>query len=183
MTPIEQYLDALDRITGDPNPKFIQSPFLEGPKPPVFAVTYKNFPAPGLMTCITSGLSFAEHDEWVSYKPELLLTVQSSDEAWPLALAFTAHQGRGKYAFLINDTIDFRAQISTESQMSGFFICEQTLFEKNKHVIHMPSGHIVLHQLIPIYAGELGKIRAVDRNWLYAKEFDPYDVTRKDESL
>ena len=183
MTPIEQYLDALDRLTGDPNPKFIQSPFWEGAQPPVFAVTYKNFPAPGLMTCITSGLSFAEHDEWVSYKPELLLTVQSSDEAWPLALAFIAHQGRGKYAFPLEETIDFRAQISAESQMSGFFICEQMLFEKNRHVIHMPSGHIVLHQLIPIYAGELGKIRAVDRNWLYAKEFDPYDVTRKDESL
>ena len=183
MPPIEQYLDALDRLTGDPNPKFIQSPFWEGANPPVFAATYKNLPAPGLMTCITSGLSFAEHEEWVSYKPELVLTVRSSDEAWPLALAFIAHQGRGKYAFPLEETIDFRAQISAESQMSGFLICEQMLFEKNRHVIHMPSGHIVLHQLIPIYAGELGKLRAVDRNWLYAKKFDPDDVTRKDESL
>jgi hypothetical protein len=63
--------------------------------PPVAIFVYKDWPEPGLITGLTFGLSAATHPDWKLGKPELMISVESTDEAWPCAVGYIADALRG----------------------------------------------------------------------------------------
>src|SRR6266508_5401819 len=91
-THIERFLAHLDALTGNREPEFWP---IESTKPPMkglTAVTYPDLPEPGFLTAVTYGLSLADHELWRHGKPELCISVRSTDRSWAQAAAFIAER-------------------------------------------------------------------------------------------
>jgi hypothetical protein len=67
--------------------------------PPVCVFVYKHFPAEGMITGVTYGLSLTPFPAWKFARPEIIISVDSLDVAWPCAAATFAASFRGKKAF------------------------------------------------------------------------------------
>ena len=105
----EQYLDYLDGlIAGEPEFRKISE---DGVFPPVFIVMYRDIPSSGMTTTFTMGLSSIDFPHWKLARPELVISVESYDIAWGLAVGYIAYQARGHYGFHMGETIDFKAKI------------------------------------------------------------------------
>ena len=87
--PAEPYIAALTSRCGEP----ASVVGVESDHPDlgmVLAIAFRDCPQPGLLTGFTYGLSAASHPAWQAAKPELVITVQSADEAWVHAVAYLA---------------------------------------------------------------------------------------------
>lgn len=117
---------------------------------------WKDRPAPGLSFYATIGLSISRLSEPA---PELLLSVESPELAWGYSMGFVAAQARGKFGFEIGETIDFRAKIAPDSDMSAFLIVPQMMFPENYNTVELDDGVVELRQLVPLYDDEMKAIR------------------------
>lgn len=179
-TPVEEYLAHLDRIF-QVEPRFHP---IDSPRHPgvgrVVGIVYPDMPEPGLITGVTYGLSLVDHSAWKFGRPELILTVRSTDFAWPFAMAEVASGLRGECPFCYGDVIGFGEPMSEESEMSAFFVFGPAILEKEDSTVDVGLDlPIHIAGLYPIYEEE----RAVfDRIGLEAfwnhDDFDPYEVRR-----
>lgn len=139
-------------------------------------------PEPGYITGVTYGLSEVEHEEWKLARPELIISVQSTDVAWPLAVAEMANQLRGKCPFCYGDLINFGEAVSPESEMSAFFVFAPAILERGDFLDIDVGGPrpVSIAGMYPIHDSErslFGEI-GLEAFWHYAG-FDMYDVRRK----
>lgn len=118
---LERYLDHLDSIFLVEPELFSLDP-LEDDGADVICIVYSDIPETDMITGLTYGLSEVSHPEWIYSRPELSITIDSSDIAWPLAIAEMARNLRGICSFRYGNVINFGEQISSESDMSGFLI-------------------------------------------------------------
>jgi len=144
-------------------------------------MVYRDIPEAGHITGVTYGLSEVAHPDWHFSRPELIISVQSTDLAWPLAVAEMANQLRGKCPFVYGDVIDFGGKISEESAMSAFLVFVPSILERGAHrgidvgaeqPVHI-SGMHPLYESEPAVVTEIG----LDRFWKHPN-FDLYDVHR-----
>jgi hypothetical protein len=68
----------------------------------------------------TFGLSSIDHPLWRFGKPELMICVNTLDDAWGLAVGFLAMQHRGDAAFAYGSTFELGHRVSAAPAMTAF---------------------------------------------------------------
>jgi hypothetical protein len=134
----------------------------------------------GFLTAITYGLSLAEHPEWRLGKPELVISVRSSDERWARAAGFLADRLRGLSSFAYGETVNFGEKVSPESSMSAFVIFAPAVLDR-ADFLNIDVGDtlpINLQGLYPIHDRERVWIHEHGLEAFWRLEWDPYDVAR-----
>ncbi|MEN8223491.1 MAG: suppressor of fused domain protein, partial [Acidobacteriota bacterium] len=179
-SPIERYLENLDRIF-QVEPEFYGNDSINDELPGVTSIIYKDIPEKKMITGITYGLSLVKHSDWKNGRPELIISVDSSDISWGQAVGFVANKLRGDCPFSYGDTINFREQISQDSQMDAFFVFAPSILEKSDFV-NIDIGldyNINLAGMYPIYSNEMKLISqwGLEKFWHHS-DFDMYNVKR-----
>jgi len=175
----ERYLAHLDRLSGGVEPRFqpIESakPGLRG----VTAIIYEDLPEPGQLTGLTYGLSLADHPDWRLGKPELCISVRSTDIAWALAIGYLAEHLRGSCPFGYGSTINFGDRVSPESAMTAFAIFAPAILDRDDYLgIDVGDTTINIAGCYPIHDTELRYITDNGLEAFWQLDWDPYDVTR-----
>jgi hypothetical protein len=179
----EEYIAALTRRCGQP----ASVAGVESDHPNwgmVLAITFQDYPQPGLLTGFTYGLSAASHPGWLDAKPELVITVQSADEAWVHAVAYLAEWQRERHDFAPGSLFQYGKPIAPASAMNSFLVFEPAA--KNEQMfapIGLTDGQIVLRMVYPLYEGEVGLIQKVGiRKFMGLPQYDFFSVGRPDLS-
>jgi len=177
---LTRFLDHLDSIF-QREPEFFpfDSPSPDLPK--VAAMVYRDIPEAGHITGVTYGLSEVAHPDWTLGRPELMISVESTDVAWPLAVGEMANRLRGNCPFTYGNVINFGEPVSEESEMSAFFVFAPAILERESFLDIDVGGQLPLSLagMYPLYASEN---EVIDRIGLEAfwhhQDFDPYSVRR-----
>ena len=177
-TPGQRYLGYLDQISGGAQPRIFRVDSLRPDLKGVAAIVYDSAPQPGWVTAMTYGLSLARHAEWVHFRPELCISVASTDDAWAKAVAEVAERLRGRSAFLPGETIDFGRPISPESAMSSFVVFAPAVIEPDVPIDVGDDLPISITGIYPIHDEERLFIDEGGLEEFWNEEWDPADVRR-----
>lgn len=148
--------------------------------PRMTAFAFHDTPEPGLITGFTYGLSLSRHPLWIYGRPELAVTVYSTDVGWPISIAIMADRLRGDCPFEFGDTIGIGDRITDETQMTAFVIFAPT-FPLEKEATRIDVGDdlpIGLTGCYPIYESERDFIQRRGFEEFWKLEWDAYDVRR-----
>ena len=177
---LSKFLDHLDAIF-QTEPEFFPFESKIEAAPNLACMVYRDIPEADHVTGVTYGLSEVAHPRWQSGRPELILSVQSKDIAWPLAVAELANQLRGRCPFGYGDVIDFGKNICAESQMSAFLVFTPAILAPDAALgIEVGAEQPVnLAGMYPIYDSERAVLAelGLERFWKHPK-LDRYDVRR-----
>lgn len=178
MKPIEKYLSHIESIGGGTGKHFRISD--ENETPPIWVISFENVPEAGCVTAFTYGLSSVDKIEWRNSRPELVISVNSLDLSWPLAMGEIVRNGRNTCLFSYGSILRFGQQISDESQMDSFIVFACTLLNKADLTVDLPDRKVLFSQLYPIYQEEIDLIHKAGPEWfVFDSGIDFYDVTRK----
>lgn len=181
MTPVEKYLEHLDKIFQREPEFFKNESVIEGVNN-VTAIVYKDFPTIGYVTAVTYGLSLVEHDDWKNERAELFICVQSDSIDWGIVIGYIANHLRGKFPFTYGNTINFGEKINEESEMDAFLIFTPTILEREEFM-NIDIGldyKINLSALYPIYKSEIEVYNQIGiEAFLNHPKFDFYNVKRE----
>jgi hypothetical protein len=180
MNNAELFMQHLDRVTRRPEDG-IRPVESSNPKLPRVAVfVYKDWPEAGLITGFTFGLSAANHPDWKFGKPELMITVESADEAWPFAVGCMAQALRGKCPFCYGNTINFHAKVSEESDVDAFLIFAPPFLKKDQMAVKLQDYTCNIAGMYPMFSSELPLYHelGLERFW-HLPDWDPFNVHRK----
>jgi hypothetical protein len=173
---IEHYLDHLDGLFGKGDCRKVTD---ETERPHVWVVGYRDVPDPGSLAGFTYGLSSIEHRDWKLGRPELLISVNSPNLDWALAAGFLAKKYRGLCPFSIGNVLRFGSRITSESEMSAFFVFAPSLLTPEEAAIVLPDRRINIVQLYPIYEEEIELIQREGVGSFFARDnLDLSDVRR-----
>ncbi|MCS3870116.1 hypothetical protein J3D55_003032 [Chryseobacterium ginsenosidimutans] len=181
MTPIEKYLEHLDKIFQQEPEFYNNDSLIEGIKG-VTSIVYRDIPEKGFITAITYGLSLAKHREWKFGRPELCISVESENLDWGIVSGFIANQLRGKCPFCYGETINFREQISEDSEMDAFLIFAPSTLDKEDYLdIDVGADYTInIAGLYPIYSEEIEVYNQIGlKEFWFHPDFDNYSVNRK----
>lgn len=149
--------------------------------PGVTAITYRDIPEPGFITGVTYGLSLVPHDDWVLGRPELIISVESTDIAWPQAVAWLANDLRGRCPFSYGEVINFGEPVSDASAMSSFLVFAPSILERESYLGIDIGGPMPLNLagIYPIHESENAVIDQIglEAFW-HHPTFDLFDVSR-----
>jgi hypothetical protein len=176
-TSIEVFLNRLDEIVGARGEYHLITEKSE--TPPVWAIIYKDCPETGAITGFTFGLSSVDDPRWKYGRPELVISVSSSNIDWGLAIGFSARKLRGKCPFSYGTTVRFGGAICNESQMSAFFIFIPTILDQAQTHMELPDRVVNVVQAYPIYDDEVALIERIGASTFFSQEgLDLYNVRR-----
>lgn len=179
-SPAERYLDHLDRIFQQ-EPLFYQEDSLVEGVPGVTSIVYTDIPEKGYTTAFTYGLSLVDHEHWQLGRPELCISVESSNINWGKVVGFIANRLRGELPFTYGQTIDLGEQISPDSPMDAFFVFAPSTIEREDYLnIDIGADYkINIAGLYPMYADELEIYQemGLEKFW-HHPDYDNYSVTR-----
>ncbi len=120
-TPAERYLQHWEKAIGQ-TPEFFRNESKTKGLPGVSTLVFRDFPKKGMITGITYGLSLAQHPDWKNGRPELAITMEGDDLAWPLTAGILANRLRGNCPFSYGNTINFGEPIAEGSPLEAFFV-------------------------------------------------------------
>lgn len=185
MSPIEKYLEHLDKIFVD-EPEFYDNESLIDGVKKVVSIVYKNIPEDGYITAVTYGLSHIDFPEWKFGRPELCISVKSESLDWGIISGFLANRLRGKTSFCYGEIINFGEKISSDSEMDAFLIFTPSILSKEDY-LNIETGteyKINIAGLIPIYSDEIEVYNKIGlKEFLFHPNFDLYDLKRKKITL
>jgi len=145
----------------------------------VTALVYRDLPEPGFITGLTYGLSLADHPEWRLGKPELMITVESTDINWAIVPAIFADEWRGQQAFIYGSTMNHGEPICPETKMSAFVIFAPAILEPADCDIDVGEPRkVILNGCYPIHESERKFIQANGLEAFWKLDWDPFDVGR-----
>ena len=180
-TPAERYLEHLDNIF-QIEPKFYKNESLLDGISGVTSIVYSDIPEKGFTTALTYGLSLVKHPDWKLGRAELCISVESSNVDWGLVVGYIANKLRGDCPFSYGQTINFRAQISEDSEMNAFFIFAPSTLDKDDYLnIDIGTDYkINIAGIYPMYADELEIFNEIGlKAFWHHHNFDNYSVNRK----
>ena len=179
MNNAERFINHLDQVTGRSESAIRQVPPSHPELPSITVFIYKDWPEPGFITGFTFGLHLADHPDWKLGRPELMISVESSDEAWPLAVAYMAERLRGRCPFCYGNTINFHDKISTESDLDAFLIFAPPFLKKDQMAVELNGFTCNIAGMYPLYSSELPLYEelGLERFW-HHPEWDPLNVHR-----
>jgi hypothetical protein len=180
-TSAERYLEHLDGIFRQ-EPKFYKEDSLVDGLPGVTSIVYTDIPEKGYITALTYGLSLVRHPDWKYGRPELCISVESSNLDWGQVVGYLANKLRGDCPFSYGQTINFREQISDDSEMDAFFIFAPSTLDQEDYLnIDIGTDYkINIAGLYPMYSDELEVYEKIGlEEFWHHPGYDNYSVTRK----
>jgi hypothetical protein len=149
---------------------------------PLWMVAYDSVPETGSTTAFTFGVSSIRHPAWKEGCVELVISVDSIDEDWPISLGAIASSLRGKCPFSYGNVLRFGRPMSRESIMSSFFIFWPVILEKEQHQLRLSDRTITLKQAYPIYDSEADAIAAIGAERLFMTEGLDFAVVSRERA-
>lgn len=146
-----------------------------------------NYPEVGLTTGLTYGLSEAQHDDWRkwNWKPELAITVASTETEWLLAAAHLIDSHRHTSSFAPGSLFDLGNIVHPESEMQAFLVFNLTI-DTPKHLDNIILGDndaVKVLGLYPLYVGEVAMLHKVGmRKFFELPEYRLFSINRPDLS-
>lgn len=148
-------------------------------KPEIYVFFFENLPEESL-TAITFGLSNANIPEWKYGKPELILTLDTNDKAWGLAMGYFVSSFFNERKFEYGSLFMMDEKISDESEMRGFFIFAPSFLSQDEATFSLADRTVHLSGMYPIYKEEVEVIKEIGLKEFWNHEnFDMYNVKRK----
>lgn len=145
----------------------------------VSVFVYHDTPEAGLITGITYGLSSCDYPDWKVSRPELVVSVESSDQLWPWSAAYFAAEFRGQKRFSYGDVFTTDTPLTKDTQMDGFLVFAQSVLEPEYASVQLNDYRVHLSQLYPIYRSELELYRQIGlADFWDHPGFDVYNVGR-----
>ena len=177
MSKIEPYLQHIEGICGEGG-KFYKITD-EGGVPPISVVAFADVPDQGCTTAFSFGLSSIAHREWVNSRPELVISVNSLDSSWPLAMGELIRNGRDRCLFSYGMMLNFGQPVSDESLMSCFLVYACSVLDEGDISVQLPDRKVQLSQLYPIFESEMAIIKEVGvQKFVHHLGIDLFDVKR-----
>jgi len=174
----EEYLSTVDALTGSQGRYFRITD--EGESLLVAVVSYDDVPENGHITSFSYGLSSAAQPEWKHSRPELIISVKSSDNAWAFCMGEIIRGYRTETSFSYGTILNFRQSISDESGLTSFLVFACTLLDKEDLKISLPDRIVHFSQMYPIYESEVPMIdRLGVEKFFWDMGIDFYDVRRQ----
>lgn len=172
------FLDKLTALFGQENAIHKVDPLADGGRP-IFVFFFEDLPETGTLTAITYGLSEAQHPEWTCGRPELMVTLDTTDKSWGLAAGFFASEYQGIKPFCYGDLFTLDRPISEESEMVGYFVFAPSILTQAEAALELPGKTVHLAGMYPIYEEEIAlyKTIGIERFWM-SEGFDLYNVRR-----
>jgi hypothetical protein len=177
-TRVERFLAHLDELSGGIEPRFYPIESTHPGQPSITAIVYRDIPEPGFITGITYGLSLSDHPDWRFGKPELVISVRSTDIAWALVMADFVEELRGECPFTYGGTLNHGQPISTESAMSAFCVFAPAALEPEDAEIDLGDCKVFLNGCYPIYESERQFIQEHGLEAFWKLDWDINDVQR-----
>jgi hypothetical protein len=175
-----KFLEHLDAVF-QAEPEFFPIESKLAGAPNLACMVYRDIPEAEHITGVTFGVSEIAHAAWRSGVPELIISVQSTDAAWPLAVAELANQLRGQCPFGYGDVIDFGGRIAKESEMSAFLVFTPAILAPHASLGIDVGAKLPINiaGVYPIYESERAVLAEIglQRFWEHP-DFDRYDVHR-----
>lgn len=156
------------------------SPILYRVAEEVTMIGFANTPDVGWSTFFSYGLSLANHPEWVNSKPEMIVSVESTDTSWGIVAGKIIAKARNEYLFEYGDLFHWNEPISKDSKMSSFFIFANSVIPEKSASLAIKGRKIHLSQMYPIYEEEkeiiykLGPVK-----FFFLKDWELGSVKRK----
>jgi Suppressor of fused protein (SUFU) len=174
-----RFLDHLNRFSGGIEPVMYRVDSTHEGQGPITSIVYNDLPEPGCLTAITYGLSLSTHRDWLLGKPELIISVRSTDIAWALAVAIFAEELRGACPFSYGGTLDHGERIAAESEMSAFVTFAPGALDPPDAEIDLVDCKVFLTGCYPIHESERQFIQKRGLEEFWKLEWDVMDVRRR----
>jgi hypothetical protein len=150
----EEYFDAVSCLVGCAG-RFVQLRLAED-QSPFWLVAFDSVPMQGSTTAFTFGVSSVRHHAWShGVAPELVISVDSTDDDWWLSLGAFSAVLRGKCPFSFGNTLRLGTAISRESIMSAYLLFWPTILQPAQQRLELPDRTINFAQAYPIYESEI----------------------------
>ena len=94
---IELFLSHVESICGSDGKLYQITDEHEHPQ--VVVVSYNDIPEANCTTAFSYGLSSIAHPQWVAGRPELVISVNSNDNSWSIAMGEIIRTGRREHLF------------------------------------------------------------------------------------
>jgi hypothetical protein len=149
----EIFLDYLTDTFGQEETILVEEAADGGPRISMFV--YRDLPEEGMITGVTYGLSLRAYPGWTASRPEMMISMESSDIAWlEAALGFTASFA-GEKRFRYGDVFSCDGPLASDTQMDAVLIFGQSLLEVENAKIQLDGYSVHLSEFYPIYRSEL----------------------------
>jgi hypothetical protein len=176
---LERYIEHIEKI-------FLQEPEIFSFEPTsenslggtVFV--YHDIPEPGYLTAVTYGLSLYPNKAWVNGRPELIMSVESTDMNWANVLGYIISSYEQQIDFSYGEIVNFGEQVSEDSKMDAFFIFAPSILESEDYLdIDVLEYKINLTGIYPIYSKEINTIETIGlEKFMKNPSYDMYSVNR-----
>jgi hypothetical protein len=175
---VEQYVQHIESICGCEGRYFrISDP---NEVPPISVISFEGVPEVGCSTAFSYGLSSVNHEEWRYSRPELVISVNSLNTAWALAMGELIRNGRDRCLFSYGNMLKFGQRITNESDMTAFLVFACTILNENDLSVDLPDRKILFSQIYPVYEEELALISDVGpERFVFDLGIDLFDVSRE----
>lgn len=148
-------------------------------RPRMLIFYFADFPAKGMLTAVTAGLSNASHPDWVHGKPELSFTLKTTDRGWGKGAAYLAQEFFDKRSFAYQSCFALHMPMSGDSAMNGCFVYRPQFMDKDQVKFELQDRTIYLAGLFPMYDEEIAMYEAKGLKAFWnTPGFHPYDPTR-----
>ena len=148
-------------------------------RPPMLVYYFSDFPAPGMLTAVTAGLSNAEHPTWQAGKPELMFTLKTTDTGWGSAAAYIAQSFYGDSAFQYQASFKLDVPMSKDSAMNACFVYQPQFLSREQITFQLPDRTVHLAGLFPMYDEEVKLYETIGLLAFWnTPGFDCYDPRR-----
>ena len=161
------FFDHVESIAGKAGVFF---PIDENPK--IVVAQYQDVPESGCLTAFSFGLSVAGHKEWRNGRPELMISMDSGDSAWALAMGEAIRNGWSNCLFSHGNILNFGQKISDESDMSAFLVYACSVLDSSDVRVDVGEWSINISQLYPIHSLEIPLIKKIGAE----KFFNDFDI-------
>ena len=180
MNNAELFVRHMDSITGRSEDIIQKIESTHSGLPSVAVFVYKNWPEPGFITGFTFGLSTANHPDWKFGRPELMISMESLDEAWPLAMGYMAESLRGKCPFCYGNTINFNAPISEEADLDAFLIFAPPYLTREQMAVPLGDFTCNIAGMYPLFRSEVALYEKLGLKQFWdLPDWDPLNPYRK----
>lgn len=147
--------------------------------PRMLVYYFQDFPAKGMLTAVTAGLSSAYHPDWKHGKPELCFALHTNDNTWGTAAAFLAQSFFNRKSFGYQSSFALDRPMSGDSAMNACFVYRPQFLTKEQVKFELADRTIFLAGLFPLYEEEIAlyETKGTESFW-NMPGFDPYNPRR-----